>query len=143
MEKVKVYKAGSLPSNRAPERNFTGEVLISNYFVSEKPSYLVGARATFKPGARTPWKINPLGQTLIITDGIGWAQCEGEEIFEVSAGDIVQFPPEKKHWDGAVPHSTLTYIALHEMKDGNAVRFLDRVTDNEYSKGNILLRSKF
>ncbi|PWS26209.1 cupin domain-containing protein [Pedobacter yonginense] len=139
MEKVKVYKAGSLPNIQAPENSFTGEVLISNYFECENPSKLIGATVTFKPGSRSPWKINPLGQTLIIISGRGWAQCEGEDVFEIKAGDIVQFPQGKRHWDGAMPNQTLTYIALHESKNENAVRFLEKVTDEEYSKGHTLL----
>ncbi|WP_367890451.1 cupin domain-containing protein [Pedobacter mucosus] len=66
-----------------------------------KPNKLIGATVTFKPGSHSPWKINPLGQTLIIIDGIGWAQCEGEYVFEIRSGDIVQFPQGKRHWDGA------------------------------------------
>jgi len=139
MEKVKIHKAGSLPIIKAPEISFTGEVLISNYFECENPSKLIGATVTFKPGSRTPWKINPLGQTLIILNGTGWTQCEGEDVFEIKAGDIVHFPEGKKHWDGATPNQTLAYIALHESKNGNAVQFLEKVTDEEYSKGQTLL----
>jgi hypothetical protein len=28
-------------------------------------------------GARTAWHTHPLGQTLIVTSGIGWVQIEG------------------------------------------------------------------
>ena len=141
MENVKVYKLGSLSTNRAPERNFTGNVLISDYFQCENPSRLAGATVTFPPGARTPWKTNPLGQTLMITSGLGWAQCEGEAVFEVRAGDIVQFPPEKRHWDGATPNHAMSYIAMHEAQGGSAVRFLEKVTEDEYLKGNSISRS--
>ncbi|KQS36809.1 cupin domain-containing protein [Pedobacter sp. Leaf194] len=139
MEKVKIYKSGSLPTTKPPEISFTGEVLINNYFECENPSKLIVATVSFKPGSRSPWKINPLGQTLIIISGIGWAQCGGEDVFEIKAGDIVQFPEGKRHWDGATPSQTLTYIAIHESKNGNAVRFLEKVTDEEYSKGHTLL----
>lgn len=135
MEAVKIYQIGSLPTKKAPEKNFTGDVYISDYFECEKPSRLVGATVTFIPGARTPWKVNPLGQTLIVISGIGWTQCEGEEIVEIRAGDIVRFPPEKRHWDGATPNHMMTYIAIHETIDGNAVQFLEKVTDDEYLKG--------
>lgn len=138
MEKVKIYKAGSLPRNQASENSFTGEVLISNYFDSKNPNNLVVATVTFSLGSRTPWKINPLGQTLVITTGIGWAQFENEEVFEINAGDIVQFPPEKKHWEGAMPNHSLTYFALHEAKNGIAVQFLNKVTDEEYQRGNLI-----
>ncbi|GGE51681.1 quercetin dioxygenase-like cupin family protein [Pedobacter psychrotolerans] len=137
MEKVKIHKAGSLPTNQATEISFTGEVLISNYFECENPSKLIVASVTFKPGSRTPWKINPFGQTLIIINGIGWAQCE--DVVEIRSGHIVQFPEGKKHWDGATFNHTLSYIALHESKNANAVQFLEKVPNEEYSKGQTLL----
>jgi quercetin dioxygenase-like cupin family protein len=48
---------------------------------------------TFEPGARTAWHTHPLGQTLIITAGLGWVQTEGGQIEEVRPGDVVWFPP--------------------------------------------------
>jgi quercetin dioxygenase-like cupin family protein len=38
---------------------------------------LNGGSVTFEPGARTAWHTHPLGQTLIITAGLGWVQTEG------------------------------------------------------------------
>jgi quercetin dioxygenase-like cupin family protein len=85
----------------------------------------------FPPGARTPWKANPLGQTLIVTNGIGWAQGDGEQIVEIRAGDLVWCPPGQRHWEGATPDRAMTYIAIHE----GSVEFLDKVTDEEYQEG--------
>lgn len=135
MAAIKIIQRGSQPPTKAPERNFTGEVHIGDYFSRPAPSRLVTATVTFAPGARTPWKVNPLGQTLVVTDGVGWAQCEGEETVEIRAGDLVWCPPGVPHWDGATPEQGLTYIAIHETKDGVGVSFYERVTDEEYSKG--------
>lgn len=135
MTALKIHPAGSLPTTKAPEQNFTGEVSISDYFERPAPSRLVSATVTFAPGARTPWKVNPLGQTLFVTSGVGWAQCEGEDIVELRAGDIVWCPPGQRHWDGATPTHALTYIAVHEAQDGRAVEFGAPVTDEEYGKG--------
>lgn len=132
---MKIHQLGSLPTKKAPEKNFTGDVYISDYFEQAAPSRLVGATVTFTPGARTPWKVNPLGQTLIVTSGVGWAQCEGEEIVEIRPGDIVWCPPGRRHWDGATPNHAMTYIAIHEAMDGKAVEFSEKVTDEEYRKG--------
>lgn len=126
-----LHRNGSGPTNRAPEANFTGEVQISGYFQREAPSRLAGAVATFTAGARTPWKANPLGQTLIVMSGVGWAQCEGEEIVEIRAGDIVWCPPGRRHWEGATPNDVMTYVAIHE----ETVEFREKVTDEEYQKG--------
>lgn len=132
---MKIYRNDTSPTNKAPEETFTGDVYISHYFRRTAPSRLVGAAATFTPGSRTPWKVNPLGQTLIVTSGVGWAQCEGEEIFEVRAGDMIWCPPGKRHWEGATPNHAMTYVAIQEEGDGRAVEFGERVTDEEYQKG--------
>ena len=128
---MQIYRNGSSPINRAPEASFTGEVLIGGYFQRGAPSRLAGAAATFPPGARTPWKVNPLGQTLIVTSGVGWAQGEGEEIVEIRVGDIVWFPSGQRHWEGATPDHAMTYVAIHE----GAVEFREKVTDEEYQEG--------
>ena len=132
---MQIYRNGDLPTKKAPENNFTGDVYISDYFERESPSRLISATVTFAPGARTPWKVNPLGQTLIVTSGIGWAQLEGEEIVEIRAGDIIWCPPKQRHWDGATLDHSITYIAVHEAENGNTVEFGEKVTDEEYRKG--------
>jgi quercetin dioxygenase-like cupin family protein len=132
---MQIHRVTEMATSRPPERNFTGDVEIGGYFERSTPSQLAGAMVTFAPGARTPWKVNPLGQTLIVTSGVGWAQCEGEDIVEIRAGDIVWCPPGVKHWDGATPDEAMTYVAVHEKKDGRAVEFGDAVTDDEYQIG--------
>ena len=132
---MKIYRPDSLPNNKPPEDSFTGDVTISIYFRRAAPSRLVGAIATFAPGARTPWKVNPLGQTLIVTSGIGWAQSEGEEIVEIRVGDLIWFSPGQKHWEGATLDQAMTYVAIQEEGDGQAIEFTGKVTDEEYQKG--------
>lgn len=128
---MRIERGGALPAEKAPEANFTGDVTVSGYFRRESPSRLAGATVTFGPGARTPWKVNPLGQTLIVTSGAGWAQCEGGAIALIRAGDIVWFPPGQRHWEGATPDHALTYVAIHE----GTVEFREKVSDEDYRKG--------
>lgn len=129
---MQIHRNGTFPPTHRPvEATFTGDVFISGYFERGAPSRLAGAMVAFAPGARTPWKVNPAGQTLIVTSGVGWAQCEGEEIVEIRAGDIIWCPPGQRHWDGATPHEAMTYVALHE----GGVRFTAKVTDQEYRHG--------
>lgn len=111
---MQLYRNGSGPTNRAPESTFTGEVFISGYFQREAPSRLAGAVATSTPGSRTPWKANPLGQTLIVTSGVGWAQGQSEQIVEICAGDVVWCPPGQRRWEGATPDQAMIYVAIHE-----------------------------
>lgn len=89
----------------------------------------------FEPGARTHWHTHPLGQTLIITEGVGWTQVEGGPKHEFYAGDILWCPPGQKHWHGATPHEAMTHIAIQEVQDGTPVIWLEKVTDEEYLAG--------
>lgn len=115
-----------------PEEYFTGKATISAMFKRDDPSRLTGAIVHFEPGARTAWHSHPLGQTLIVTDGVGWTQVEGEEKVEFYEGDILWCPKDKKHWHGATPHESMTHIALQEALDGNNVTWMEKVTDAEY-----------
>jgi hypothetical protein len=46
-------------------------------FSPPDPARVAGALVTFEPAARTAWHTHPLGQTLIVTTGLGWVQGEG------------------------------------------------------------------
>ena len=86
------------------------------------------------PGARTAWHTHPLGQTLIITTGLGWVQTEGGPIEEVRPGDVVWFPPGEKHWHGATPTTAMTHIAVQESLNGKNVDWMEKVSDEQYGK---------
>lgn len=129
---MQIHRKGASPTNRAPESTFTGDVRIGDYFRREAPSRLAGATVTFAPGSRTPWKVNPLGQTLIVTSGVGWAQSAGRQTVEVRAGDLIWCPPGERHWEGATPDQAMTYVAVQEEADGRGVEFGTKVTDEEY-----------
>ena len=61
-------------SAKGPSEWFTGTVRIDLLFQAPDPALVQGASVTFEPGARTAWHTHPLGQTLIVTAGCGWAQ---------------------------------------------------------------------
>lgn len=132
---MKLTRNAEQQTQKGPSENFTGDVYIGGAFAGEEPSRVTGATVTFTPGARTNWHTHPLGQTLLVTDGVGWTQCEGEEIVEIRAGDIIWCPPGHKHWHGASPNRAMTHIAIQEKKDGKVVEWLEPVTDAQYSKG--------
>jgi quercetin dioxygenase-like cupin family protein len=71
---------------------------------------------------------------LIITAGAGWAQREGGPIEEIRPGDIVLFSPGEKHWHGATSTTAMTHIAIQERLDGKAVKWLEKVTDEQYRR---------
>ena len=92
-----------------------------------------GATVTFEPGARTAWHTHPLGQTLIVTTGLGWVQREGGPIEEIRPGDVVWFAPGERHWHGATPTTAMSHIAIAEKLNGSPVDWLEKVTDEQYS----------
>ncbi|HSX65632.1 MAG TPA: cupin domain-containing protein [Pseudoxanthomonas sp.] len=87
-------------------------------FQREAPSRVAGATVIFEPGARTARHSHPPGQTLIVTSGKG---CEGGAILEISAGDIISYPPGHRHWHGATPTTAMTHVAIQEALDGKVV----------------------
>ncbi len=118
-----------------PDDWFTGSVRIDFLFDAREPARAAGASVTFEPGARTAWHTHPLGQTLIVTSGLGWVQREGSEIEEIRPGDVVWFEPGEKHWHGASPETAMTHIAIQEALDGTAVEWMEKVSDEEYQSG--------
>ena len=130
-----IKRAGSEPSGRGPAEWFTGAVRLDPLFGPREPARAVGASVTFEPGARTAWHTHPLGQTLIVTAGRGWAQREGGPREELRPGDVVWFEPGEKHWHGATDATALTHIAIHEQQDGRTVAWLEPVTDEQYGHG--------
>ena len=98
-------------------------------FQAPDPARVQGASVTFEPGARTAWHTHPLGQTLIVTAGAGWAQREGGPVEEIHPGDVVWFPPGEKHWHGAGVTTAMSHIAVQEKLDGSAVTWMEQVVD--------------
>ena len=93
-----IKRSGSQPSAPGPADYFTGTVRLDAPFKADAPARVGGATVTFEPGARTAWHTHPLGQTLIVTAGFGWAQRDGGPREEIRPGDIVWFAPDEKHW---------------------------------------------
>ena len=129
---MKITRNGSVPSKPGPEAYFTGQVRMDMEFNTEAPARAGGVTVTFEPGARTAWHTHPLGQTVIVTSGLGWARLEGQERHEIRPGDIVWFPPGVRHWHGATDQTAMTHIAIAESIDGKRVDWEEHVLDEDY-----------
>ena len=127
-----IKRSGAQASTKGPSAWFTGAVRIDPLFQAPDPALVQGASVTFEPGARTAWHTHPLGQTLIITAGRGWAQHWAGPVEEVRPGDVVWFPPGEKHWHGATPATAMTHIAIQERLDGKVVDWMEQVSDEQY-----------
>jgi quercetin dioxygenase-like cupin family protein len=130
--RMEIKRNGTQPSGKGPAEWFTGSVRIDPLFQAAAPARAAGASVTFEPGARTAWHTHPLGQTLIVTAGVGLVQCWGGQVEEIRPGDVVWFPPGVKHWHGAGPTTAMTHVAIQEALDGKVVEWMEHVTDEQY-----------
>jgi quercetin dioxygenase-like cupin family protein len=117
-----------------PVNAFTGNVYIDGVQSPDEASTLSCAHVRFTPGARTAWHTHPRGQTLYVTDGIGWVGTRNGPAVEIRPGDVIRIDPGEEHWHGATPDRFMSHIALNEADEtGEVVTWLDHVTDQEYA----------
>jgi quercetin dioxygenase-like cupin family protein len=131
---MEIKRAGTQASVKGPADWFTGSVRVDPLFQAPEPAAAQGASVTFEPGARTAWHTHPLGQTLIVIAGCGWAQKEGGPVEEIRPGDVVWFAPGEKHWHGATATTGMTHIAIQEKKDGKVVEWMEQVNEAQYKR---------
>ena len=113
--------------------NFTGRVRVEMLLTAHSPDRTSGGSVTFEPGAHTAWHTHPLGQTLIVTSGVGRVQFWGGPMREMRLGDVVWIPANVKHWHGAVPKTSMTHIAIAEQLDGQSVAWLEKLSVAQYA----------
>ena len=90
---------------------------------------------TFEPRCRNNWHIHHKGgQILLVTQGRGWYQEWGKPARALKAGDVVNIPPETKHWHGAAKDSWFTHIAVEVPSKDGSNEWLEPVTDEVYDK---------
>ena len=131
---MEIRRSGAQASNKGPAEWFSGSVRVDPLFSPPEPARVAGALVTFEPGARTAWHTHPLGQTLVVVSGLGWAQKEGEAIAEIRPGDVVWFAPGEKHWHGASATVGMSHIAIQERLDGKAVDWMEHVNEEQYRR---------
>lgn len=129
---LQISRSQSRPVATAPAQNFTGTARVEMLFVPKEPLRASAGSVTFEQGARSNWHTHPLGQTLIVTSGVGRVQRWGGAVEEIRAGDVVHIPPGVKHWHGASPTSGMTHLAIQEAQDGKTADWQEAVTDAQY-----------
>lgn len=131
---MNIIRSGSIASAKGSTNYFTGVVRLDMPFKGMAPARIGGATVTFEPGARTNWHTHPLGQTLIVTSGLGWVQTDSGPRQEIRAGDIIWIPPGEKHWHGATATTAMSHIAISEALDGKTVDWMEKVTDVQFNR---------
>lgn len=130
---IEIVRNGSQPSAKGPSDWFTGTTRIDPLFAAKESARAAAALVTFEPGARTAWHTHPLGQTLIVTSGVGRVQRDGGPVQEIRPGDVVWFPPGLKHWHGASPIVAMSHIAIQEQLNSKVVDWMEKVSDEDYN----------
>lgn len=88
---------------------------------------------TFEPGCRNNWHIHHKGgQILLVTAGQGYYQEYGKPARRLSPGDVVNIPPEVKHWHGAAPDSWFVHLAIEVPAEGAYNEWCEAVSEEEY-----------
>jgi 4-carboxymuconolactone decarboxylase len=130
---IVVTRSEAQTSRQGPAENFTGSVRVEQTFQASAPGRASGGRVTFEPGARTAWHSHPLGQTLLVTSGVGRVQRWGDAVDEIRSGDVVWIPAGQKHWHGASPTTAMSHVAIAEQLDGKSVEWMEKVSDGQYA----------
>lgn len=134
-----ISRQGTVPTTQGDAANFTGVVTVEGIYQPVAPSHTYAAYVTFEPGARTNWHSHPLGQTLIVTEGIAWTQDEFGNTHEAYIGDVIHCPSDVTHWHGASPYTRMTHVSVSERLDGAGVTWLEPVTDEQYKEAGSII----
>jgi quercetin dioxygenase-like cupin family protein len=121
-------------TSKGPAEWFTGDVHVDTVATPVAPSRVLASLVHFAPGARTAWHSHPLGQSLFVTEGIGYVQSRGGEVQVIKPGDRVYVEPGEEHWHGACPTRLMVHVAINEVDDEHpAAHWGEHVTDEEYN----------
>ena len=114
---------------------------LAQYFVGQSYLNMLSTErvtignVTFEPGCRNNWHIHHKGgQILLCTAGRGYYQEWGKEAQELHPGDVVNIPPEVKHWHGAAKDSWFAHLAVEVPAEGASNEWLEVVNEEDYEK---------
>ena len=127
-ENISVFPMGE--KNEAFAQYFVGQSYL-NMLSTERVTI---GNVTFEPG-RNNWHIHHKGgQILLCTAGRGYYQEWGKEAQELHPGDVVNIPPEVKHWHGAAKDSWFAHLAVEVPAEGASNEWLEVVNEEDYEK---------
>jgi quercetin dioxygenase-like cupin family protein len=123
-----IFPKGSL----GPAENFTGNAWDTPLVAEDSTYNTIIGNVYFEPGARSNWHTHPSGQILVITDGVGYHQIEGQPRQTIKKGDVVKCSPNVMHWHGASPDTGLQQMYILPKTEKGIVTWMQKVTDEEY-----------
>ncbi|MEN3781422.1 cupin domain-containing protein [Priestia megaterium] len=130
MKHEKISNSTIFPLGQKVEANFSGDAYLKMVFTDEKPFNTSIGNVTFAPGSRNNWHSHKVGQVLLVTGGEGWYQEEGKAAQLIKKGDVVNIPPNAKHWHGATKDSWFVHLAMTP----GETEWLEPVDDEWFNK---------
>lgn len=112
MENQHLSNSTIFPLGKKVKANFVGDAYLQMVFTDPAPLNTAIGNVTFAPGARNNWHAHHVGQVLLVTGGQGWYQAEGQPAQLLQTGDVVNIPPNVKHWHGATKDSWFVHLAM-------------------------------
>ena len=120
--------------NEAYAQYFSGRSYLAPLSAEQLGIYNV----TFEPGCRNNWHIHHAekggGQILVCVAGRGYYQEEGKEARELRPGDVVNIPPNVKHWHGAAKDGWFSHLAVEVPGEHTSNEWCAPVSDEAYGK---------
>ena len=99
---------------------------------------VIVGNVTFTPGCRNHWHIHQAsqggGQILLVTAGRGYYQEWGKPARELHPGDVVNIPPNVKHWHGAAKDSAFQHLAIEVPGQDTGSQWLEPVDEAAYDQ---------
>lgn len=135
MEQIKKELGGGAVFDMG-EINPYGQFFVGKSYLKMLTTEGVGVgNVTFEPGCRNNWHIHHKGgQILLVTGGRGYYQEWGKEPRMLQPGDVVNIPPEVKHWHGAAPDSWFSHLAVEVPAEGASNEWLEPVSEEVYRR---------
>lgn len=129
MAKEELSSSKIFPLGEKVAEHFIGDAYLYRVFTEPTPLNARISNVTFAPGARNNWHSHTVGQVLLVTGGEGWYQEEGEPAQHLKEGDVVNIPPDVKHWHGATKNSWFVHLALSP----GEISWFEAVDENWYA----------
>lgn len=131
MEKLSVFETGK--PNDAFAEYFIGQ----SYLNMLSTKQIAIGNVTFEPKCRNNWHVHHAdkngGQILLVTAGEGWYQEWGKAPQKLKAGDVVNIPPNVKHWHGAAANCCFQHLAVEVPGENAKTEWCEPVTDEYYN----------
>ncbi len=130
---IHISPAGTPATMIGAAQNFSGHVAVDIKAAGDSAQQGSVGMVDFAPGARTAWHTHPVGQLLVVTDGKGWIQQDGQARQNIQAGDVVWIDADVRHWHGAAATTGMRHMAVTYLKNGKNADWKELVSDAQYN----------